>query len=90
MHHRHFLENQGRGFISHVHIWYGRILIVIGIVNGGLGLDLSAPPNRFYIAYSVVAGVIGAAYLAVIVWKELRGARKPRTTEKVTPQSSHS
>lgn len=67
---------QTRGIISYVHIWYGRALMIIGIINGGLGLQLASTPNRYVIAYSVVAAVLGVMWLGAAVWGEMR--RTPR------------
>lgn len=63
-HHEYFVKHQQRGLISHTHIWYGRALIIIGIVNGGLGLQLASAPQRFIIAYSVVAAIMSVLYVA--------------------------
>jgi hypothetical protein len=41
MHHRLFKKYKRRTFWSHAHIWLGRIIITLGIINGGLGLDLA-------------------------------------------------
>lgn len=38
--------------------------MIIGIVNGGLGLQLGNAPTRYIIAYSVVAGVMSIVYVA--------------------------
>ncbi len=67
VHHRHFVKNQGRGFVSHWHIWWGRLLMVLGIVNGGLGLQLAAASTSVIIAYSVVSAVLFLAYVAAKV-----------------------
>ncbi len=62
LHHQHYLKTQSRGLISYVHIWWGRILMVLGVVNGGLGLQLAQESNGPIIAYSVVAAVVFLAY----------------------------
>lgn len=50
--------------------------MIIGIVNGGLGLQLGDAPTRYIIAYSVVAGVTSIIYVASIVFGVLiRGRR---------------
>jgi disulfide bond formation protein DsbB len=69
-HHKYYVKHQRRGAISHAHIWYGRALMLVGIINGGLGLQLANAPRSFIIAYVVVtvvialfgavAGIIGA------------------------------
>ncbi|KAI0403930.1 iron reductase domain protein [Xylaria palmicola] len=63
LHHRHYLKYQKRGLVSHAHIWYGRILMVLGIINGGLGLKLAGTRQSLIIAYAVVAAVIFTAYI---------------------------
>ena len=68
MHHRHFVRHQGRGFVSHWHIWWGRLLMVLGVVNGGLGLHLSFASKAAIIGYSVASAVIFIAYVAAKVF----------------------
>ena len=56
---------------GHIHRWLGRILILLGIINGGLGLHVSGEigseqvPRWSVIAYSVIAAVVGIVYLAL-------------------------
>ncbi|KAM0511322.1 hypothetical protein ACHAPE_009988 [Trichoderma viride] len=83
IHHVHYLKSQRRGIFGHLHCWYGRALMVIGIVNGGLGLQLGDAPTRYIIAYSVVAGVTAVIYVASITlgWTVIRGRRgQPKDT----------
>ena len=60
------------------HKWLGRIVIVIGIVNGGLGMRQSGPvgepwvPNYAPVAYSVVAAVVFLIYAGFVVGTALR------------------
>jgi hypothetical protein len=67
LHHRHFVQNQGRGAVSHFHIWWGRLLMVLGIINGGLGLQLALASKSVMIGYSVAAAVLFLAYVAAKV-----------------------
>ncbi|KAG5983314.1 hypothetical protein E4U55_000298 [Claviceps digitariae] len=67
LHHQHFVKHQRRGAISHAHIWYGRALIVLGMVNGGLGLQLAHNDRAFVIAYCVIASVFGVLYAGCAV-----------------------
>ena len=61
-----------RTVFGHLHRWLGRILILLGIINGGLGLQVSGEigsdevPKWSVIAYSVVAGIIGIFYIAFV------------------------
>lgn len=64
LHHLHYLKFHRRGLISYVHIWWGRILMVLGVINGGLGLQLANEEDGPIIAYSVISGVVFLGYLA--------------------------
>ncbi|KAI1074020.1 putative iron reductase domain protein [Whalleya microplaca] len=64
VHHLHFVKHQARGAVSHAHIWYGRALLTMGIINGGLGLALADASQTFVIVYSVLAGVAFVIYTA--------------------------
>ncbi|KAI0871275.1 iron reductase domain protein [Hypoxylon argillaceum] len=79
LHHLYYVKHQKRGLVSHGHIWYGRILIVLGIINGGLGLQLAGARQSLVIAYSVVAAVIFAAYMGAAVFGEIKKHRRPGT-----------
>lgn len=81
VHHRAYKTYQCRTFWSHGHIWLGRILITLGMINGGLGLLLADNTTSGAIAYGVVAGVIWLVYVAAIVIGERRRARNAPTSE---------
>jgi hypothetical protein len=70
LHHRRFISTQGQSFWTFIHLWYGRVLILLGIVNGGLGLQLAANTKGGTIAYSILGGVTGALFCALIVYVE--------------------
>ena len=76
LHHKQFVRSGQRSTISHGHVWIGRIGIILGIINGGIGLKLGNVETRYLIAYSVVAGVMGMAYLASIVRGEIERSRR--------------
>lgn len=57
-----------------LHIWYGRILILLGIVNGGLGLRLADNSDGGEVAYGVIGGISGVAVLGMVCWVEGRKA----------------
>lgn len=71
-HHRYFVKNQKRGVISHVHIWLGRLLMVLGIINGGLGLQLASSPQGYIITYSVIAGIAFVLYVGGVITGRIR------------------
>ncbi|KAJ4175768.1 hypothetical protein NW759_017113 [Fusarium solani] len=82
-HHRYFVDHGKRGVISHVHIWLGRILMIISIINGGLGLQLASSPRGYIIAYSVVAGIAALLYIAGAF---VSGLRKTTRAKQISPQ----
>ena len=54
-------------FIGEWHKWFGRALVLLGAINGGLGLQLSGNTTGGEIAYGVVAGVVFIVYVVVDV-----------------------
>jgi hypothetical protein len=74
LHHQYYLKHTQRGLISHAHIWYGRALMLMGIVNGGLGIELAEGGTDITVAYCVLAAVFVIVYVASIV---IRSMRKP-------------
>ncbi|KAI5794332.1 hypothetical protein DFH27DRAFT_130337 [Peziza echinospora] len=77
VHHIMYKKTGGRTGISHVHIWNGRLVIVGGIVNGGLGLQAAGIKKKvlgnievglvekyWVIVYAVVAAVVGVIYFS--------------------------
>ena len=81
LHHVYFKKHNKRTFWSYGHIWFGRIAIILGIVNGGLGLRLAkrtgfmAPSEGAVIGYSVVAGFFGLAYILAAIFGERKRTR---------------
>lgn len=68
--------------MSYVHLWWGRILLVLGVINGGLGFELSHSKQSYITAYSVIAVVFYLFWAGVKVSATVRkgktgaGARK--------------
>lgn len=65
IHHSQFAKTGSRGIFSHAHIWWGRIWLVLGVINGGLGLQLAGSSNSLVIAYSVIAVIMYLVYAVV-------------------------
>lgn len=61
---------------TYPHVWWGRIIITLGIINGGLGLKLSDNTRKGEIAYGVVAGVFWLVWMGVIVLAFMRSRHK--------------
>lgn len=76
MHHKYFLKYRERGAISYAHIWWGRILLTLAVINGGLGLKLTNAGNSAVIAYAIIAAVCFGIYAIVKSWAVVRRGRQ--------------
>ena len=88
IHHLFFVRSQKRTWWAVAHVWYGRALIILGAINGGLGLQLADDTTGGEIAYGVVAGVVFLVWFAVIVIRFLRGRGKPEEEKMVGSSGS--
>jgi len=75
VHHLMYRKSGNRNLVSHFHIWYGRVIMALAIINGGLGLKLAANSKNGEIAYGVIAGVVGVVYIAAFALRR-KGSRK--------------
>lgn len=83
--HLYFRRTGGSSSLGVVHRWLGRIVLVLAIVNGGLGFKLSGignpgVPKGGVVAYGVIAGVIGVLYTAVVIFNAFKPKRNPTGT----------
>jgi hypothetical protein len=75
-HHRLYLAGRSNRLLRLGHVWYGRLLIILAIVNGGTGLQLAENSPGGEKAYAVLAGVVGVVYLGVVVLWYWNGREK--------------
>jgi hypothetical protein len=99
VHHLQFKKHSRRTIWSHGHLWLGRIVITLGMINGGLGLLLASdapvsfrPTRGQIIAYGVVAGIMWLLWVASAVIGERK--RSKTAARKVVggsppPQKEH-
>ncbi|ESZ92533.1 hypothetical protein SBOR_7059 [Sclerotinia borealis F-4128] len=71
LHHLAYQKQHARGFLGYIHIWYGRALLILGIINGGLGLQLARNTRGGEIIYGLLAGLVALTYLTVVLSKGL-------------------
>jgi len=50
-------------------------MLVLGVINGGLGLDLAGEDAKGEIAYGVIAGFFYLLWLLVVILTEVRRRR---------------
>ncbi|KAL3447072.1 hypothetical protein BJX65DRAFT_104167 [Aspergillus insuetus] len=86
-HHHKFKKTQSTGWWTHVHIWVGRLFLLLGIINGGTGLKLADNTTGGIIAYAVVAGVFGVAYIAIAALRQGKVILKDKETTPEMQQS---
>jgi len=77
MHHYAFVKERRRTFWSYGHLWLGRLLITLGMINGGLGFLLALNTTTGPIVYGVFAGIFWVLYVASIFVGERRRMKKP-------------
>lgn len=79
--HLHFRKNKTRSPMGSGHRWLGRVMIALGIVNGGLGFYQTGRvgsryvPTYAVIVYSVVAVVVFLIYMGVILFSTFSSRR---------------
>lgn len=84
----------GRTTVARAHLWLGRILILLGVINGGLGIRLAAgtpfqtasTTRKAEIAYGILAGLMFLLFAGVSILFEHRRAARIRS--KRTGQQS--
>lgn len=74
-HHR-FKRTGQRSIYSHIHRWNGRIFIVLGWINSGLGFQLTSSMEviaaHSYIRNFVLMGVLGGLWIGLVAVDGLR------------------
>ncbi|KAM3418809.1 hypothetical protein BST61_g4777 [Cercospora zeina] len=81
VHHFKFKKHLRRTLWSYLHLWIGRIVVTLGIINGGLGLRLARrmpferPSDGAIIGYGVAAGFMWLLYVLSAVIGERRRSR---------------
>ena len=86
--HLNYRRTGERSSFGLAHQWLGRVAILFGVVNGGLGMRQSGMvgseyvPNWAVVAYSVVALVVFMLYLALVVGTKMRNRNRTLEGEK--------
>ncbi|KAL7908246.1 hypothetical protein GGI35DRAFT_486370 [Trichoderma velutinum] len=79
--HRHFKRTGRKSVFGYVHRWIGRVAIITGIINSGLGFQLAKKNviihSHSYVRNYVIAGILLPIWIGLIIWDELR-SRKSR------------
>ncbi|KAK4169912.1 hypothetical protein QBC43DRAFT_329486 [Cladorrhinum sp. PSN259] len=81
LHHLRFRKVQKRQIWSYLHLLNGRVGVTVGIINGGLGLNLARASNRRKRVYIIVAAVVWVLWMVVAIVAELKRFRNRRKEE---------
>ncbi|KAK3318162.1 hypothetical protein B0H66DRAFT_602762 [Apodospora peruviana] len=81
IHHRRYKKLLRRQSWSYLHIFNGRIAITVGIINGGLGLNLANASAFHKRVYIIVAAVMWGLWMVIAIFSEVRRLRKGRHPE---------
>ncbi|KAK0302606.1 hypothetical protein LTR82_017817 [Friedmanniomyces endolithicus] len=88
IHHIIYKQVERRTAWSYTHIFTGRIGIVLGMINGGLGLQLANANKSYITAYGVCAGLMGAVYISAIVFGEVKHGKESSNKLPSSPSDS--
>ncbi|KAH8821368.1 hypothetical protein F5884DRAFT_894148 [Xylogone sp. PMI_703] len=66
-HHTLFKSDKVNELIHQGHIWLGRLLIILGLVNGGLGIDLANNSPGGEKVWGSIAGIFGLLYIILVI-----------------------
>ncbi|TVY94250.1 hypothetical protein LAWI1_G000705, partial [Lachnellula willkommii] len=83
VHHLLYKKTGGKNAATYPHVWWGRAIVTLGIINGGFGLQLArdyAPlangSRKGEIAYGVVAGPMWILWMTVVVFASFKSRGK--------------
>jgi hypothetical protein len=85
--HSHYTRTKERSIFGVFHRWLGRLAILLGIINGGLGFMQTGPVGSTYvprwsvIAYGIAAGLMFLLHVAVVLGSGFMKRRAERRSE---------
>lgn len=90
LHHMLFRKHQKPTVWGAAHRWMGRVMLILGAINGGLGLQLSADTVKGEIAYGVLAGIFFALWAVSLVLDKRQKAKSMESVEGSPAQEKRS
>jgi hypothetical protein len=72
LHHLLFRRYSRSSRATYSHVWWGRAVITLGIINGGFGLQLAGNSRNGEIIYRVLAGFFWALWMGVVLLSIVR------------------
>jgi hypothetical protein len=91
--HRHFKKTGKKSWWGYVHRWNGRVAIVLGMINQGLGFQLAGIGTVVHthslVRNFVFCGLFAGIWFGLVVWDALRERKREGVAEEgeVKPES---
>jgi hypothetical protein len=78
--HLHFRKTGGKSIFGHIHRWNGRVAIILGMINQGLGFQLvgigTVVEPHSLIRNFAITGLFAGIWLLLVIWDEFKGGLK--------------
>ncbi|KAF2671347.1 hypothetical protein BT63DRAFT_477849 [Microthyrium microscopicum] len=91
--HRHFKRTGGKSVFAYVHRWVGRLSILLGIINNGLGFQLAMEdnviPTGSIIRNFVIVGVLLLIWVGLAAYDEIRFKHQHEKGVSVPAEGKH-
>ena len=92
--HLYYNKTKGRSVFGVIHRWLGRLAILLGTVNGGLGFMQAGPvgntevPTWSVVAYGIAAGLMFLIHIAVVLGAGFIKRRAERRAKKLAERQA--
>lgn len=83
--HLYYHRTGGSSIFGLAHRWLGRTMMILGIINGGLGWQLTGNTGA-YLPYGIVAGLVFLIYIAVLGFAWYRSGSPKDAEDEKLPQ----
>jgi hypothetical protein len=85
--HLHFKKTGGQSVFGYIHRWNGRVAIILGMINQGLGFQLvgigTVVHAHSLVRNFVILGVLGGIWFALAMWDGFRGVTKKKSVAEI-------
>ena len=75
VHHLQFKRYHITSFYTDAHVWFGRMIVTAGTVDGLLGLSLAGQSTGTIVAYCFVAGGIWVLWIVIVFYAARRKSK---------------
>lgn len=77
--HRHFKKTGGKSKFAHIHRWIGRVAIITGMINTGVGFQLAQKNviihKSSYVRSYVILGILLTIWISLIIYDKFRSRK---------------